>query len=61
MDVKLGLSQFYSYKISREKLHMNDTNIDGHNPIFKELQKKKYYAPTSHTTHPSPSTQSRNV
>jgi hypothetical protein len=39
---------------------MNDTNIDEHNPIFDELQ-KIYDAPTSRTTQPSPSTQSRNV
>jgi hypothetical protein len=47
-------------KISREKLHMNDTNIDKHNPIFDELY-KIYEAPTSHTTHSSPPTQSRNI
>jgi hypothetical protein len=33
------LEKSYIYKISNEKLHMNDPNIDEHNPIFEELQK----------------------
>jgi hypothetical protein len=32
------LEKHYIYKISKEKLHMNDTKIDEHNPIFEELQ-----------------------
>jgi hypothetical protein len=47
------LEKYYTYKISKEQLHMNDTNIDEHNPIYKE-QQKIYDAPTSHTTQPSP-------
>jgi hypothetical protein len=35
------LEKYYIYKISKEKLHTNDTNIVEHNPIFEELQKKK--------------------
>jgi hypothetical protein len=31
--------KYYIYKISREKLHMNDKHIGEHNPIFGELQK----------------------
>jgi hypothetical protein len=27
------LEKYYIYKISREKLHMNDTSIDEHNPV----------------------------
>jgi hypothetical protein len=41
-------------------LHMNDTNIDKHSPIFDELY-KIYDAPASRTTHSSPPTQSRNI
>jgi hypothetical protein len=31
------LGKYYIYKISRNKLHMNDTNIYTNNPIFKTL------------------------
>jgi hypothetical protein len=55
-----ALKKYYIHKISREKIHMNDTNIDEHNPIFGELQ-KIYNAPTSRTTDPSPPAQSRNI
>jgi hypothetical protein len=54
------LEKYYTHKISREKLHLNDTNIDEHDPKFDELQ-RIHDAPTSHTTHPSPPPQSRNV
>jgi hypothetical protein len=27
--------KYYIYKISRNNLHMNDTYIDTHNPIFQ--------------------------
>jgi hypothetical protein len=54
------LKKYYIHKINREKLHVNDINIDKHNPIFDELY-KIYYAPTSHTIHSSPPTQSRNI
>jgi hypothetical protein len=47
------LEKYYIYKISREKLHMNDTNIDEHNPIFEKLQ-KIYDTPTSCTPPPLP-------
>jgi hypothetical protein len=50
------LEKYYIRKISKGKLHMNDTNIDEHHSIFDELQ-KIYEAPTSHTPHPSPPTQ----
>jgi hypothetical protein len=32
------LEKCHIYKISREKLHMNDTHVDSHNPIFEALQ-----------------------
>jgi hypothetical protein len=32
------LERYYIHKISKSKLHMNDTNIDTHNPIFEILQ-----------------------
>jgi hypothetical protein len=31
------LEKYYIYKISRNKLHMNDTHIDTHNSIFQTL------------------------
>jgi hypothetical protein len=31
------LERYYIYEISKDNLHMNDTNIDTHNPIFKSL------------------------
>jgi hypothetical protein len=46
------LERYHIYR-TRENLHMNDTYIDTHNPIFKALQdmdKKLQYTP-----HPSPS------
>jgi hypothetical protein len=33
------LEKYHIYnKISKNNLHMNDTNIDTHNPIFRTLQ-----------------------
>jgi hypothetical protein len=32
------LERYHIYKTSRENLHMNDTHIDTHNPIFEALQ-----------------------
>jgi hypothetical protein len=32
------LEKYHMYKISKNNLHMNDTNIDTHNPIFTEMQ-----------------------
>jgi hypothetical protein len=32
------LERYYIYKTSMENLHMNDTHIDKHNPIFEALQ-----------------------
>jgi hypothetical protein len=32
------LERYHIYRTSRENLHMNDTYIDTHNPIFKALQ-----------------------
>jgi hypothetical protein len=32
------LERYHMYRLSREKLHMNDTYIDTHNPIFETLQ-----------------------
>jgi hypothetical protein len=46
------LEKYYIRKISREQLHMNDTNIYECNPTFDELQ-RIYDAPTCHTSHPS--------
>jgi hypothetical protein len=31
------LERYYIYEIGKDNLHMNDTNIDIHNPIFKAL------------------------
>jgi hypothetical protein len=31
------LKRYHIYKISRNKLHINDTNIEVHNPIFKKI------------------------
>jgi hypothetical protein len=33
------LKKYHIYKVSRNNLHMNDTSIDAHNPIFEELHK----------------------
>jgi hypothetical protein len=33
------LERYYIYEIGKDNLHMNDTNIDIHNPIFKALHK----------------------
>jgi hypothetical protein len=33
------LEKYYIYKISKDNLHMNDVNIDTHNPIFQALDK----------------------
>jgi hypothetical protein len=33
------LERYHIYKIGKDNLHMNDTNIDIHNPIFKALHK----------------------
>jgi hypothetical protein len=54
------LEKYYVYKISREELHMNDTNIDEHSQIFEELQ-KIYDTSTPHTTQPSPTDTVENV
>jgi hypothetical protein len=32
------LERYHIYKLSREGLHMNDTYIDIHSPIFETLQ-----------------------
>jgi hypothetical protein len=32
------LEKYHIYKLSKNKLHMNDTHIDTHNPIFETLQ-----------------------
>jgi hypothetical protein len=32
------LEKYHIYKISKNRLHVNDTNIDTHNPIFRILQ-----------------------
>jgi hypothetical protein len=34
------LEKHHIHKISKNKLQMNDTNIDIHNPIFRALQEK---------------------
>jgi hypothetical protein len=31
--------RYYIYEIGKDNLHMNDTNIDIHNPIFKALHR----------------------
>jgi hypothetical protein len=31
------LEKYHIYRISKSNLHMNDTNIDTHNPVFKTL------------------------
>jgi hypothetical protein len=33
------LERYYIYEIYKNNFHMNDTNIDVHNPIFKALHK----------------------
>jgi hypothetical protein len=32
------LEKYHIYKTSRENLHLNDTHIDTHNPVFEALQ-----------------------
>jgi hypothetical protein len=32
------LEKYHIYKISKNSLYMNDTNVDTHNPIFRTLQ-----------------------
>jgi hypothetical protein len=32
------LERYYIYKTSRKNLHMDDTHVDTHNPIFGALQ-----------------------
>jgi hypothetical protein len=32
------LEKYHIYKLSRSRLHMNDTHIDTYNPIFEPLQ-----------------------
>jgi hypothetical protein len=34
-----ALEKYHIYKISKKNIHMNDTNINAHNPIFEELHK----------------------
>jgi hypothetical protein len=43
------IEKYQIYKTSKKDLHMNDTNIDTHNPIFEIL-----YKITQHNTIPSP-------
>jgi hypothetical protein len=33
------LERYYIYEITKDNLHLNDTNIDIHNPIFKALHR----------------------
>jgi hypothetical protein len=33
------LEKYHTYEICKNNLHMNETNIDIHNPIFKVLHK----------------------
>jgi hypothetical protein len=48
------LEKYYIYKISRKGLHMNDMNINEHNPIFEVLHG---IYDTPHSTYPSPTIQ----
>jgi hypothetical protein len=32
------LGKYYIYKVSKDNLQMNDTNMDVNNPVFKTLQ-----------------------
>jgi hypothetical protein len=32
------LEKYHIYKTSKNNIHMNDTNIGTHNPIFRTLQ-----------------------
>jgi hypothetical protein len=43
------LERYHIYKLSKEKLHMNDTYIDTYNPIFEVLQEAN--ARQQHTQH----------
>jgi hypothetical protein len=42
--MKFTLERYYFYKDSKEKIEMNDNNIDVYNPIFESLHsiKQKY-------------------
>jgi hypothetical protein len=33
------LERYHIYEISKDNLHMNDTNVDIHNPIFKAIHR----------------------
>jgi hypothetical protein len=46
------LERYHIHKISKNKLHMNDTYIDTHNPIFKILQ--EIDTGEKHTPNPPP-------
>jgi hypothetical protein len=49
--------RYHIYKTSRKNLHMNDTHINTHNPIFgvlQEIDTKQQYTPS---TPPSTTTQ----
>jgi hypothetical protein len=35
----LNTERYYIYEISKDNLHMNNTNINIHNPIFKALHR----------------------
>jgi hypothetical protein len=54
----LNTLEKYIYKISKEGVHMNDTNIDEYNPIFEVLHK---IYDTPHTTQHSPTNTVVNV
>jgi hypothetical protein len=41
------LEKYYFYRINTDNLHMNDTYIDTHNPIFDTLH--EFYARWQHT------------
>jgi hypothetical protein len=34
-----ALEKYHIYKINKKNIHMTDTNIDIHNPIFEDLHK----------------------
>jgi hypothetical protein len=39
------LERYHIHKISKDKLHMNDTYIDTHNPIFEILEEHTQLSP----------------
>jgi hypothetical protein len=43
------LERYHIYKISRNKLHMNDTHVEAHNPIFKKYKSLTVDSSTSDT------------